>query len=182
METRDSPGSVLAIHLAHAPRLAPGMAQRLLQSPGRRRLNILGVPRDPRGIVLACGSVAAAALGVAVLVAAGDPIGVGYLAIAIVTYLFAQTRFVPASLWLLISAFGVWSAVSGAPVGWVEAAVAALLAGIATLQVPPEVPADGGKVAIPNGSASNGSEPIANGYPSPALADSLEALGESSLA
>lgn len=182
MEIRDFPASVLAVHLAHAPRLAPGMGQGLLQSPGRRRLDILGVPRDPRGIVLACGSVVAAALGAAVLVAAGDPIGVGYLAIAIVTYLFAQTRFVPASLWLLISSLGVWSAVSGAPVGWVEAAVAALLAGIAALPVPSEVPVDWGKVAIPQDSTSNVSQPIANGHPSSALADSLEALVESSSA
>src|SRR5207302_2016663 len=64
MEIDDSLGPELALHLTHAPRSAPGrVGQRLLQSPGRR-LDIVGVPRDPRGIVLACGSAAVAALAI----------------------------------------------------------------------------------------------------------------------
>src|SRR5437879_13271964 len=107
MEIEDSLGPELALHLAHAPRSAPGrVGQRLRQSPGRR-LDIVGVPRDPRGIVLACGSAAAFALGVAVLVASGDPIGFGYLAIAVVTYLFVQTRLVPTFFWLLVAGFEI---------------------------------------------------------------------------
>ena len=45
----------------------------------RRLLDKLLVPRDPRGIVLACGFVAAAALGISALVF-GDPLGYAYLA------------------------------------------------------------------------------------------------------
>src|SRR5438477_12801128 len=115
MEIEDSPAMALAIHLTHAPSLAPGrVGQRLLQNPGRR-LDFVGLPRDPRGIVLACGSAAAVALGVAVLLASGDPIGFGYLAVAVVTYLFVQTRLVPAVFWLFVAAFGAWSALSSAP-------------------------------------------------------------------
>src|SRR5207302_11052689 len=116
------------------------------QSPGRRLDNV-GGPRDPRGIVRACGSAAAAARCVAVLVASGDPIGFGYLAIAVVTYLFVQTRLVPTLFWLLVAGFGAWSALSGAPVGWVEGALAALLAGVAVVPAPPRNVRGGTKAA-----------------------------------
>src|SRR5258708_9808186 len=75
---------------------------------GRRRravLDALLVPRDARGIVLACGFVATAALGVSALLV-GDPIGYGYLVGAAIGYFFLQTRLVPPVLWLLISLGG----------------------------------------------------------------------------
>src|SRR5260221_5760592 len=57
-------------------------------------LDKLLVPRDPRGIVLACGFAGAAALGVSALVL-GDPLGYAYLAAAAIGYFFLQTRLVP---------------------------------------------------------------------------------------
>src|SRR5438477_7104976 len=163
MEIDDSLGPELALHLTHAPRSAPGrVGQRLLQSPGRR-LDIVGLPRDPRGIVLACGSAGAAALGVAVLLASGDPIGFGYLAVAVVTYLFVQTRLVPAVFWLLVAAFGAWSALSSAPVGWVEAGLAVLLAALAIVPAPGRGEAGRTKAALLNDSALNVSAPSPNG-------------------
>src|SRR5437660_650531 len=182
MEIDDSLGAELALHLTHAPRSAPGrVGQRLLQSPGRRLDNV-GVPRDPRGIVLACGSAAAAALGVAVLVASGDPIGFGYLAIAVVTYLFVQTRLVPTFFWLLVAGFGAWSALSGAPVGWVEGALAALLAGVAVLPAPPGNVGGGTEAALSNIPVSNGSDSSPNGQAAVAVADRVDPPEETSTA
>ena len=182
MEIDDSLGPELALHLTHAPRSAPGrVGQRLLQSPGRR-LDIVGVPRDPRGIVLACGSAAAAALGVAVLVASGDPIGFGYLAIAVVTYLFVQTRLVPTFFWLLVAGFGAWSALSGAPVGWVEGALAALLAGVAVLPATPRNVRGGTEAALSNIPVSNGSDSSPNGQPAVVEADRVDPPQETSTA
>src|SRR5258707_9664561 len=44
----------------------------------------LGVPSDPRGIVLACGFLAAGAIGVGALLPPGDLIGLAYIAAAVV--------------------------------------------------------------------------------------------------
>src|ERR1700688_954986 len=64
----------------------------------QRVLDKLLVPRDPRGIVLLCGLVAAAAIGVSALMV-GDHIGYAYLVAVTVGYLFLQTRLVPTVLW-----------------------------------------------------------------------------------
>src|SRR6185437_4043796 len=77
-----------------------------------------GVPRDPRGIVLACGFVATAGVG-AVALSDGDPIGWGYLALAACGYFFVQTRLMPAFVWLVVAAMGLWGWWSGAPGAWV---------------------------------------------------------------
>lgn len=108
------------------------------------------------------------------LVASGDPIGFAYLAIALVTYLFVQTRLVPTLFWLLVAAFGAWSAVSGAPVGWVEAALAALLASVAVLPVRLGSEAGRTRPALSNVSASNGSASSPIGNPVVAVADPVD--------
>jgi hypothetical protein len=109
---------------------------------GRRRsrsrlLDALLVPRDARGIVLACGFVAAAALGLSAVVL-GDPIGYGYLAGAAVGYFFLQTRLVPTVLWLLVSFGGVAGATAGNASEWVVFGLGALLAIVSVL--PPAEP------------------------------------------
>src|ERR1700731_3707824 len=66
-------------------------------------LKTLGVPPDPRGIVLACGFIAAALFGLfAILTPPGDPIGWAYVGLAVVGYLFVQARIVTTGLWLLV--------------------------------------------------------------------------------
>src|SRR5207245_570827 len=68
-------------------------------------LDTLGVPRDPRGIVLLCGYVASAAFGfVALLSPTSDPIGFAYLAVAVVGYLFIQNRGLTTFPWLFVAA------------------------------------------------------------------------------
>lgn len=96
-------------------------------------LDRLGVPRDPRGIVLACGVAGAAVLGVAALLSSGDLIGWAYLAVAVVGYIYVQTRFLPTLVWLLIAAYGAWGATSGAAADWIESGLGVVLAGVALL-------------------------------------------------
>jgi DNA-binding SARP family transcriptional activator/uncharacterized membrane protein YtjA (UPF0391 family) len=114
----------------------------LVEGLGRRRsrsqlLDALLVPRDARGIVLACGFVAVAALGVSAVVL-GDPIGYGYLAGAAVGYFFLQTRLVPTVLWLLVSFGGVAGATAGNDSEWVVFGLGLLLAVVSLL--PPAEP------------------------------------------
>ena len=112
-----------------------------MDGPGLRKgsiqvLDTLGVPRDPRGIVLLCGFVASAAFGLGTLLTAGDPIGWAYILVAAVGYLFLQTRLVPTSMWLLIAAGGAAIALSGNSSGWIECALGLSLAGVALTRVP----------------------------------------------
>ena len=107
---------------------------------GRRRgsfqiLDTLLVPRDARGIVLACGFVAVAALGISALTF-GDPLGYGYLAAAAMGYFFLQTRLVPTALWLLVSFGGAAGAMAGNPSGWIVCGLGLLLAVVSLLPVP----------------------------------------------
>ena len=105
---------------------------------GRRRgsvLDTLLVPRDARGIVLACGFVAVAALGVSLLLV-GDPLGYAYLLGAAMGYLFLQTRLVPTVLWLLISFGGAAGAAAGNASDWIVCGFGLLLAGVSLLRVP----------------------------------------------
>jgi DNA-binding SARP family transcriptional activator len=99
-------------------------------------LEIMGVPRDPRGIVLLCGYMAAAAFGVGALLSPGDPIGWAYIALAAMGYFFIQTRLVPTFLWLLVAAGGVAVALAGEPSGWVPFVLGLALALVALVPVP----------------------------------------------
>jgi DNA-binding SARP family transcriptional activator len=100
-------------------------------------LETLGVPRDPRGIVLLCGYVAACAVGlIALLTPPDDPIGWAYIALAAVGYFFIQTRGLTTFLWLLVAAGGTAIALAGGPSGWVEFGLGLALAVVALVPVP----------------------------------------------
>jgi len=103
------------------------------QLPVREFLELF-VPRDPRGIALGCGFAGLGALG---LVGAinGDSLGYAYLAGALGGGFFLQTRLVPAFLWLLLAAGGVWALTAGSPAAWVQVAIGIGLATLATLPV-----------------------------------------------
>jgi DNA-binding SARP family transcriptional activator len=98
-------------------------------------LEKLLVPRDPRGIVLLCGFIAAAALGASALMV-GDPIGYGYLGAVAVGYFFLQTRLVPTVLWLLVALGGAAGAVAGNTSDWIVCALGTLLAIVSLIPVP----------------------------------------------
>jgi len=107
----------------------------------RRTLQVLDallVPRDPRGIVLLCGFVASAFGLVALLSPPGDPIGFGYLAVAVIGYFFIQTRGLTTFLWLLVAAGGAAAALAGGPAGWIEFALGLALAVVALTPLPDE--------------------------------------------
>ncbi len=100
-------------------------------------LETLGVPRDPRGIVLLCGYVAACAVGlIALITPPNDPIGWAYIALAAMGYFFIQTRGVTTFFWLLVAAGGAAIGLAGGPSGWVEFALGLALAVVALVQVP----------------------------------------------
>jgi hypothetical protein len=102
-------------------------------------LKTLGVPTDPRGIVLACGFMAAALFGLfAILTPPGDPIGWAYVGLAVVGYLFVQARIVTTGLWVLVAAAGAVVAAAGNASGWLEALVGAALAVISLIPPPVE--------------------------------------------
>lgn len=111
-----------------------------------RVLDVLMVPRDLRGVVLACGLVGATVFGLGTVLAAGDPIGWAYVALAVVGYPFLQTRLVPTFLWLLVAAAGGLLAEAGNASGWIECAVGLALAAVAALPVlpPPTTPTSAG--------------------------------------
>src|SRR5438477_5767057 len=95
----------------------------------RRLFESFGVPRDPRGIVLLCGYIAAALFGVfALLTPPGDPIGWAYIAVAILGYWFIPTRGLSTFLWLLVAASGAAVGIAGTPSGWLECALGLALA------------------------------------------------------
>jgi hypothetical protein len=104
-----------------------------------RLLDWLLVPSDPRGIVLLCGFVASAAFGlVALLNPPGDPIGLAYLALAVVGYFFIQTRGLTTFLWLLVAFGGAAAALAGGSAGWIEFAIGLALAVVALTPLPEE--------------------------------------------
>jgi DNA-binding SARP family transcriptional activator len=97
----------------------------------------LGVPRDPRGIVLLCGYVVAALFGLtALLTPPGDPIGWVYIVLAAVGYLFIQTRGVTTFLWLLVAAGGALVALGGNLSGWIEFGLGMVLALVGLAPLP----------------------------------------------
>ncbi len=94
-----------------------------------RLLETLGVPDDPRGIVLLCGYVASALFGVfALLTPPGDPIGWAYIGLAVIGYWFIPTRGLTTFLWLLVAVGGAAVAHAGAASGWLECALGVALA------------------------------------------------------
>lgn len=101
-----------------------------------RVLETAGVPRDPRGIVLVCGYIAAAAFGVGALLSPRDPIGWAYIVLAAMGYFFIQTRLVPTFLWLVVAAYGAAVALAGEPSGWVPFGLGLALAAVALVPVP----------------------------------------------
>jgi hypothetical protein len=101
----------------------------------RQLLDKLLVPRDPRGIVLLCGFIAAGALGVSALLFS-DPIGYAYLAAVAFGYFFLQTRLVPALLWVLLAVWGAAIAAAGNSSGWVACGLSVLLALVSLIPVP----------------------------------------------
>jgi DNA-binding SARP family transcriptional activator len=101
-------------------------------------LQVVDLPRDPRGIVLLCGYVAAGAFGLGTLIAIGDPIGWAYLALAVVGFFFLQTRGLTSFLWLLVACGGALIALSGNSSGWIECVLGLTLGGVALSPLPPE--------------------------------------------
>ena len=102
-----------------------------------RLLETLGVPRDPRGIVLLCGYVAACAVGlIALLTPPNDLIGWAYLALAAIGYFFIQTRGLTTFLWLLVAVGGAAIGLAGGASGWVEFGLGLMLAMVALVPVP----------------------------------------------
>ena len=97
-------------------------------------LDVPGIPRDARGIVLLCGFAAAAVLGIAAILV-GDPIGIGFIGIALVGYYFNQTRLVPFVLWLVVAAYGALGALAGNAVDWIEFVTGLTLAGVSLAPV-----------------------------------------------
>jgi hypothetical protein len=125
-------------------------------------LETLGVPRDPRGIVLLCGYVAVTAFGLGVILAPGDPIGWAYIALAGVGYFFIQTRGLSAFLWVVVAAAGAAVGLAGQPSGWVPFGLGLALAIVALVPVPaayrfpaPDSTVDSSAAAV--GSANGGS-------------------------
>jgi len=98
-------------------------------------LDALLVPKDARGIVLLCGFVMAAALGIGALLV-GDPIGYAFLAGAAIGYLFLQTRMLPALIFLAIAIYGAAGGLAGGAVDWVECGLGLLLTLAALFPVP----------------------------------------------
>ena len=104
-----------------------------------RLLDVLLVPRDPRGIVLLCGFVVAAIFGLMVILSPpGDSIGWAYVVLGLVGYLFIQTRLVTTFVWLLVAAGGAAVAWAGNPSGWVESGLGIALAFVSLVPLPPE--------------------------------------------
>jgi DNA-binding SARP family transcriptional activator len=95
------------------------------------------IPKDPRGIVLACGFAALAAFGINALVS-GDWIGFGYLLGAVIGYVFLQTRLVPTILWLAVAVGGFVGATAGNASAWIVVGFGAVLTVVSLLR-PSEV-------------------------------------------
>src|SRR5260370_12140832 len=117
----------------------PGEEGPGLREGSARLLQTLGVPRDARGIVLLCGFAASAAFGLmALLTAPSDPVGYGYLVLAVIGYFFIQTRGLTTFLWLLVAAGGLVVGSAGNASGWVELGIGLALAVVALPRLPAE--------------------------------------------
>jgi hypothetical protein len=125
----------LAINQYTERKVARGKRGSGLRGASPLMLDALLVPSDPRGIVVLCGFVMAAALGIGALLV-GDPIGYAFLAGAAIGYLFLQTRMLPALIFLLVAVYGAAGGLAGGAVNWVECGVALLLTLTALFPVP----------------------------------------------
>ncbi len=128
-----------------------------------------GVPRDARGIVLACGFAGAAGIGAAT-VSDHDPLGWAYIALACCGYLFVQSRAIPTLAWMIVTALALWAYSAGAPGAWVAVLFGLCLTLVSLL--PATVPS-----ALPNEPQPNLSEtsaavevPLSIARPAPQLA------------
>lgn len=110
---------------------------RALLTDKQQLLDLAGVPRDPRGIVLGCGFAGAAGVGL-VAILNDDLIGWAYLVVALIGYLFLQTRLIPVSVWLLVAAGGIWGTWAGASGAMVEAGFGLILVLVAVQPVADE--------------------------------------------
>lgn len=156
---------------------------------------VLAIPKDPRGIVLACAFVGLAALAISTVIA-GDRIGFAYLVAAGLGYVYLQTRIVPVTVWLAVGAVGVLSATAGNPGAWIVVGLAGLLAVVA-LVPPSEVsgretsrnPEVGsgvpGALAVPNSTRDRETSGVlevqsGNGHVDPAASEDIAARGDDS--
>jgi hypothetical protein len=129
----------LASDTCNAGGAGPEEAGFRLRERSIQLLKTLGVPTDPRGIVLACGFIAAALFGLfAILTPPGDPIGWAYVGLALVGYLFVQARIVTTGLWLLVAGGGAAVAAAGNASGWLESVVGATLTVVSLIPPPAE--------------------------------------------
>lgn len=135
MAINDLPATEIAIHQYSDRKGGRKEKGSGLRPASPLMLDALLVPRDPRGIVVLCGFVLAAALGIGALVV-GDPIGYAFLAGAAIGYLFLQTRMLPVLIFLAIAVYGAAGGLAGGAVDWVECVVALLLTIVALVPVP----------------------------------------------
>jgi len=135
--------------------LSPREAGLALQEGSFQVLEKVGLPRDPRGIVLLCGYLAATAFGVtAVLTPPGDPIGWAYLLLAGVGYFFIQARGITIFLWVLVAGAGLAVALAGTNSGWVEFALGLAVAAVGAVPPPTTRATPAGATAL-NGNSSS---------------------------
>ena len=110
---------------------------------GAHLREVLGLPTDRRGVVLACGSAGLAAVAV-ILLAGGELTGIAYLLAAVANYLFLHRRLLPALCWIGVAGIGALALVAGNPVASVQLLLAGLLTLVATWPAArPGSPADG---------------------------------------
>ena len=93
---------------------------------GAHLREVLGLPTDRRGVVLACGSAGLAAVAI-VLLAGGELAGIVYLLAALANYLFLHRRLLPAAVWAGVAGMGLLAVWAGNPAAAVQVALAALL-------------------------------------------------------
>ena len=94
---------------------------------GAQLREMLGLPTDRRGVVLACGSVALGAVAV-ILLSGGELTGIVYLLGAVANYLFLHRRLLPALVWAGVAGIGALALIAGNPVAAVQVLLAGLLA------------------------------------------------------
>ena len=142
---------------------------------GAQLREVLGLPTDRRGVVLACGSAALGGLAV-VLLASGEATGIAYLLAAIANYLFLHRRLLPSAVWIAVAGGGLLAVLAGSPAAVVQVLLAGLLALVAAWPPPIAAAAPVGATALvvpgpmPVAAPPSLSEPV--GAPAPVLVSS----------